>query len=1035
MFLVLILFNSCIEKSKFETQFHPGVDSNQAPTAFADSATTGEEGVVVIDVLANDRDPESETLTIVSGYSENGTMTTDGLTLNFTPNDSFTGVAELSYEIRDSRGATSTSIVSITVVSYCTYYTQISALPFSSDFPVTADGTSTKPYRLCTKAQIDTAATTVATQAAYLKIMTDIDVDNAGPNNNMFGEVANFSGNFNGNSKSISNFKYVDTAEIDVGFIAILGTGGVVTDVNLVGVNIDGKEDVGGLVGQTNTGTTINGSAVSGTVAASNIAGTTDVGGLVGDNKADISNSSTSATVTTDVVYNNVGGLVGLNRAGSITNCFSTGDVIGGAYVGGLIGQQTNSAITIENVYTTGNITALDLGVGGVVGYMSGTSPTLKHCRSMGNITQTINKNTSGGILGYMNGFLYDCYAYGDVYRDSDTGIYHGGAIGSAQTDTQTISRIMAFGNVGADRYKGGLIGEKKGTVSYSFATGAIYGSANNQAGGIVGIHSSGNTSEVYSLGTIRGSGNVGGVTAQLKGGSILSNCFNKGNIYTTSSTTGGISAKTVDTATISSCEAHGHIGSDVLGDVGGMVGAVDGTANVIEYSASYSNVTGSIDVGGIVGEVVAADAVTMDQLLYSGVLTGGSQGGGISNNAGGPNTYTDIFWDGDLNAGLTDANDVFSSGDEVEIVRQTTTNLKDSTTFTAAGWDVSSTGKWVMPQNGGYPRVRGVYHCYGNALLDATVSSYSGTRIDPVKICTASQMAIVSTDTSYWSKWISIEDNIDLSSVTITSMGTSSIPFSGTIEGKGHTLSNLTINSPTSDYVAFVGYLKGDISGDGSGDGMIIGLKLNNPTISGANFVAAVVGHNILGIVTHVRVTGGTVAGTQYVGGVAGYNQSYIKNISAQTTSITGVTDTGGIVGYNASVFQIGWSTASVTGVTNTGGVAGVNVGTMENSYSKAATVSGTTNTGGGVGYNTGTLSDMYSSGTIPGFLGDNNGGTVSNCFYDSDDATSVSDGGSATTTANMRTQATFNPGGNWKFNVYWFMPAGMEPALVNEE
>ena len=48
----------------------------------------------------------------------------------------------------------------------------------------------------------------------------------------------------------------------------------------------------------------------------------------------------------------NVGGLVGRNSSGTISNCYATGDVIGDSYVGGLVGRSTG---TISNCYALNN--------------------------------------------------------------------------------------------------------------------------------------------------------------------------------------------------------------------------------------------------------------------------------------------------------------------------------------------------------------------------------------------------------------------------------------------------------------------------------------------------------------------------------------------------------------------------------------------------------------------------------------------------------------------------------------------------------
>ncbi|MCK4387839.1 MAG: hypothetical protein KAW00_03610, partial [Dehalococcoidia bacterium] len=59
-----------------------------------------------------------------------------------------------------------------------------------------------------------------------------------------------------------------------------------------------------------------------------------------------------------------VGGLVGHNHDGSLSNCHSTGNVAGHTHVGGLVGE---SGGIVSNTYSTGNVTGYE-DVGGMVG-------------------------------------------------------------------------------------------------------------------------------------------------------------------------------------------------------------------------------------------------------------------------------------------------------------------------------------------------------------------------------------------------------------------------------------------------------------------------------------------------------------------------------------------------------------------------------------------------------------------------------------------------------------------------------------------
>jgi len=91
---------------------------NDAPVAVDDTATTPEETLVNIDVLANDTDVDNTAaeLTVTTATALNGTVSInpDG-TLDYTPDANFVGTDTITYTIEDPEGLTSTAEVSVTV--------------------------------------------------------------------------------------------------------------------------------------------------------------------------------------------------------------------------------------------------------------------------------------------------------------------------------------------------------------------------------------------------------------------------------------------------------------------------------------------------------------------------------------------------------------------------------------------------------------------------------------------------------------------------------------------------------------------------------------------------------------------------------------------------------------------------------------------------------------------------------------------------------------------------------------------------------
>lgn len=92
------------------------VEVNDMPSAYGDSATTDYGTPVIIDVLANDEDIETEVLSIVSTSSpQGGTVTVAGSMITYTPNSGFSGTDSFSYTVSDGSGGTTTAAVSVTV--------------------------------------------------------------------------------------------------------------------------------------------------------------------------------------------------------------------------------------------------------------------------------------------------------------------------------------------------------------------------------------------------------------------------------------------------------------------------------------------------------------------------------------------------------------------------------------------------------------------------------------------------------------------------------------------------------------------------------------------------------------------------------------------------------------------------------------------------------------------------------------------------------------------------------------------------------
>ena len=199
-----------------------------------------------------------------------------------------------------------------------------------------------------------------------------------------------FTGTFYGNYKTISGLA-VSGDSSDVGFFGQINAGGV-RDLNFMNPNVSSTATeaahIGVLAGRLlgaealveNVNVLGDLAVVSGNSSNTN---TQNIGGLVGlQSGGTLTNSMGSGDVSTGGAgADNLGGLVGLQSGGALTNSMAIGDVSTGGggldNLGGLVGSQTasSSASSIESSISLGNVSAGD-NLGGLIGAASGSGST-----------------------------------------------------------------------------------------------------------------------------------------------------------------------------------------------------------------------------------------------------------------------------------------------------------------------------------------------------------------------------------------------------------------------------------------------------------------------------------------------------------------------------------------------------------------------------------------------------------------------------------------------------------------------------------
>ncbi len=191
---------------------------------------------------------------------------------------------------------------------------------------------------------------------------------------------------------------------------------------------------------------------------------------------------------------------------------------------------------------------------------------------------------------------------------------------------------------------------------------------------------------------------------------------------------------------------------------------------------------------------------------------------------------------------------------------------------------------------------------------------------------------------------------------------------FTGSYDGRGYSIRNLTINRPDLDSAGLFGAIE-----EGS---MISGLRLVDVSVEGRRRTGAVAGMSFGGFISQCSVEG-TVRGEARVGGIVGWTEGAAANCRFEGTVEGRDRYVGGIAGISSARAASNTVLGTVRGNTSVGGLIGSNAGPVSRS-SFSGTVEGASHVGGLVGWLMhGTVSLSHAEGTVTG-LRQNVGGLV---------------------------------------------------------
>jgi hypothetical protein len=431
---------------------------------------------------------------------------------------------------------------------FCTMAQLSNAPPFVTGLALTPDGTSSRPYPICTAAQLQVVIDSPALWSSHFELRRNLDV--SGIRGSIGNSTTPFRGTFHGGGHLLSGLVLAGGNDVGL-FGRIVGdrvldgvTDGHVHDLVLQGVNVAGAARVGALVGTSHGGRVercrVEGGAVT---------GASQVGGLIGDLAAgSVLSESTSFVAVTGDGPGQVGGLVGRVAISSVQQGTANGLVQGlngSSAVGGLVGWSSGF---VSRSRATGDVSVFGAGqdAGALLGHGT-VDHAIDNAWSTGNLAATAS-GRAGGVAGFSAG---------------------------------TLSTVFSVGSVIGATEVGGIVGRLSGSLTASYATGAVAGA---DAGGAIGVLV-GEAARVFSVGLVTAvaPGSCGGLVGSVSGqGARLADAFTWGDAQCTlASYAGGLAGQVVGGASVARAYSSGEV-TAAAESTGGFVGRVS-DASVIQ--------------------------------------------------------------------------------------------------------------------------------------------------------------------------------------------------------------------------------------------------------------------------------------------------------------------------------------------------------------------------------------------------------------------------------------------------------------------
>lgn len=251
------------------------------------------------------------------------------------------------------------------------------------------DGSASTPFRISTPEQLRNLRFYMGEEAAsmHFVLINDLNFKNEPVWTPLRSdESKTFCGTIDGAHFAIKN---INIEGIDsVGLFSILGSKASISNFKLLGCKVNGNDVVGGICA-------INNGSIKKSFVQGKVNGRNNVGGFAAVNNNTLENCFNMAAVTTSGTT--CGGFCAINsQTGTISKCYSMGDVSGSSKVGGFCGTNAGS---VELSFSSNVVT----GSSAIAGFCTDNTATVTACffdKQLANTDNSVASGNAAGITG-----------------------------------------------------------------------------------------------------------------------------------------------------------------------------------------------------------------------------------------------------------------------------------------------------------------------------------------------------------------------------------------------------------------------------------------------------------------------------------------------------------------------------------------------------------------------------------------------------------------------------------------------------------